>query len=107
MKKGQIILGVAYAIIAVGSGLAFRAAHKFSRHPIYGKTSNNGSACEQCRTYFTGTGFFAGNCKTNASLVAPYKTLYATIEEGKAYFFTQVEDGTCAGTHVNTVSKTD
>jgi hypothetical protein len=64
MKKGQIFLGVASALNTVGSGLAFKVAHKFIKHLIYGKTSPTSSYCQACRTWFTGSSNLAQRCKT-------------------------------------------
>src|ERR1700743_3331844 len=50
MKKGKIILGVATAVISVGSFLAFKVA-RISTPPVYGKTS--GGVCRLCASLFT------------------------------------------------------
>jgi hypothetical protein len=104
MKKGQIILGVASAIIAVGSGLAFKASHKFTRHAVYGKTSASSSVCVACGTLRTGSGTNAVNCKTTAAV----KTAFITDVAGTAHLYTQkTNGGTCAGNKVSAVSKTE
>jgi hypothetical protein len=104
MKKGQIILGAASAIVAIASGLAFKS-HHFTRNPVYGKTGASSANCKACNTFRTGTGFTASNCKTSGGVHA----LFATLVGGTAKLYTQVTTTShvkCAGAEVSSVSET-
>jgi hypothetical protein len=50
MKKGKVILGVATAVISIGSVLAFKVAH-FGQKFVYGKTS--AGVCKPCASLWT------------------------------------------------------
>jgi hypothetical protein len=97
MKKGQIILGVASALITVGSGLAFKVAHKFTKHAVYGKTAATSSVCKVCRTWFTnGASLVAAKgCKTAGGVNALFTT-HRGAPISKTFLFT---NRTVAGVH--------
>ena len=55
MKSGKIILGLAAAVVTVGSSLAFKTAHKFSTHKVFVRVNMAGK-CVQCKGLWTNLG---------------------------------------------------
>ena len=64
MTKGKIVLGVAAAIVTVGTGLAFKSAKK-SNAPVFGYTLSK-SICKECASLWTvaTSGKHANHCFT-------------------------------------------
>jgi hypothetical protein len=106
MKIRQIILGAASTIAIVGSGLAFKVSHKFSKHPVYGRTSVNSTICKVCRTWFTSGPSLveAQRCKTSNGVNA----LFTAHTVRRAYLFTNLTfGGVHCGNHIITKVGTD
>src|SRR5258708_36992398 len=72
MKKGKVILGVAAALVTIGSSLAFKVAHKFSGgNRVFANTANSATSicpvtCNSLRTVTAGGTQFA-TCVTVGS----------------------------------------
>ncbi len=103
MKNGKVILGVAAAIVTVGSGLAFKAAHKFRTVKVYGKTAL-GNVCQQCKSLWTtNSAVHATKCKT----IGGVATLHGFGSGAIRTFYTQTNTShLCTGGHTTKVTKT-
>jgi hypothetical protein len=104
MKFGKLVLGVAAAIVTIGSAFSARVAHRFGSNLIYAKTAVSSRNCKACRNFFTGSGFLFERCKTSNGI----HTLFGTIYGGKVYAFTKLTEFfslKCGGNKVTRVSE--